>query len=133
MSDSVQPYRLQPARLLCPWNFPGKNIRVGCHFLLRGIFPTQESNPGLLHLLHWQADSLPLNHLGSLSVFELLISLSLTTPFKVGISTFPRFLPNLLLNTYRSYVYLVVCLSSRQVYLVHSCFLVNYHCAWYTQ
>ena len=38
-----------PARLLCPWNFPGKDIGVGCHFLLQGIFPTQGSNPGLLH------------------------------------------------------------------------------------
>ena len=32
-----------------PWDFPGKNTGVGCHFLLRGIFPTQGSNPGLLH------------------------------------------------------------------------------------
>ena len=31
------------------WGLPGKNIRVGCHFLLQGIFPTQGSNPGLLH------------------------------------------------------------------------------------
>ena len=31
---------------------PGKNTGVGCHFLLRGIFPTQESNPHLLHLLY---------------------------------------------------------------------------------
>ena len=31
-------------RLLCLWDFPGKNIRVGCHFLLQGIFPTQGSN-----------------------------------------------------------------------------------------
>ena len=31
---------LQPARLLCPWNSPGKNTGVGCHFLLQGIFPT---------------------------------------------------------------------------------------------
>ena len=37
------------ARLLCPWDFPGKNTGVDCHFLLQGIFPTQESNPGLLH------------------------------------------------------------------------------------
>ena len=36
-------------RLLCPWDFPGKNTRVGCHFLLQGIFFTQRSNPGLLH------------------------------------------------------------------------------------
>ena len=38
----------------------GKNTEVGCHALLQGIFPTQESNPHLLHLLHWQADSFPL-------------------------------------------------------------------------
>ena len=37
------------ARLLCSWHFPGKNIGVGCHFLLQGIFLTQGSNPGLLH------------------------------------------------------------------------------------
>ena len=43
-----------------PIDFPGENTGVGCHFLLQGIFPTQGSNPCLLH---WQADSLPLNHL----------------------------------------------------------------------
>ena len=36
-------------RLQCPWDSPGKNTGVGCHFLLQGIFPTQGSNPGLLH------------------------------------------------------------------------------------
>ena len=49
MSNSLQPQGLQPARLLCPWDFPGKNTGVGCHFLLQGIFPTQGSNPGLPH------------------------------------------------------------------------------------
>ena len=39
---------------------PGKNTGAGCHALLQGIFPTQGSNPGLLHLLHWQAGSLAL-------------------------------------------------------------------------
>ncbi|XP_070336645.1 coiled-coil domain-containing protein 171 isoform X5 [Odocoileus virginianus] len=34
---------------------PGKNLGVGCHFLLQGIFPTQGLNPCLLHLLHWQS------------------------------------------------------------------------------
>ena len=33
MSDSLWPHGLQPARLLYPWTFPGKNTRVGCHFL----------------------------------------------------------------------------------------------------
>ena len=37
------------ACLLCPWDFPGKNTGVGCHALFQGIFPTQESNQGLLH------------------------------------------------------------------------------------
>ena len=35
MSDSVRPHGLQPARLLCPWDSPGKNTGVGCHFLLQ--------------------------------------------------------------------------------------------------
>ena len=33
--DSVRPQRQQPNRLLCPWNSPGKNTGVGCHFLLQ--------------------------------------------------------------------------------------------------
>ena len=45
--------------------FPGKNSGVGCHFLLQRIFLTQGSNPRLLHLQHWQVDSLPLHDLGS--------------------------------------------------------------------
>ena len=39
---------------------PGKNTGVGCRALLQGIFPTQGSHQPLLHLLHWQAGSLPL-------------------------------------------------------------------------
>ena len=45
-----------------PSNSPGKNTGVGRHFLLQGIFLMQGSN---LHLLHWQADSLPRGHMGS--------------------------------------------------------------------
>ena len=47
--ESLQPHGLEPARLLCPWNSPSKNNGVGCHYLLQGIFPTQGSNPALLH------------------------------------------------------------------------------------
>ena len=36
MSDSLQPHGLQPTRLFCPWNFPGKNTGVDCHFLSSG-------------------------------------------------------------------------------------------------
>ena len=60
MSDSSRPHG--PTRLLCAWEFSGKNTGLGCHFLLQGIFPTQGLN---LRLLHWQADILPLSYLGS--------------------------------------------------------------------
>ena len=62
VSDSLWPQRLKPTRLFCPWASPDKDTGVGCHFLLQGIFLTQGLNP---HLLHWQADSLPLSHLSS--------------------------------------------------------------------
>ena len=42
------PPGLYPAKLLCPWNSPGKNTGLGCHSLLQGIFPTQGSNPGFI-------------------------------------------------------------------------------------
>ena len=40
----VTPWTVAP-RLLCPWDFPGKNTGVGCHALVQGIFLTQGSNP----------------------------------------------------------------------------------------
>ena len=49
VSDSLIPHGLLSARLLCPWNSPGKNTGVGGPALLQGIFPTQGLNPGLLH------------------------------------------------------------------------------------
>ena len=55
---TLQPHGLEPYRLFCSWDFPGKNTGVGSHFLLQRIFLTQGLNPSLLH---WQADSLPLN------------------------------------------------------------------------
>ena len=53
----LPPCGQQTTRLLCPWNSPGNSTRVGCHFFLQGIFPTQGSSPCLLCLLHWQAGS----------------------------------------------------------------------------
>ena len=52
MSDSLRLHELQPARLLCPWDSPSKNTGTGSHSFLQGIFPTQGSNPGLLHGRH---------------------------------------------------------------------------------
>ena len=54
-------------RHLCPWDFSGRNIGVGCYFLLQGIFLTQGSNSCLLHFLycrwilyHWAIQEIPL-------------------------------------------------------------------------
>ena len=57
---TLRPHGLQSTRLLCPWDSLDKNTGVGCHALLQGIFPKQESNSSLLCLLCWQAGSLPL-------------------------------------------------------------------------
>ena len=56
---------------LLPMNFSSKNTGVECVaiFFSRGFFPTQGLN---LRLLHWQADSLPLNHLGSPQAFGII-------------------------------------------------------------
>ena len=43
MSDSVQPHRRQPTRLRRPWDSPGKDTGVGCHFLLQCVKVKSES------------------------------------------------------------------------------------------
>jgi len=66
---TLQSYELLPTRLLCPWDFLGKNTGEGCHFLLQKIFPTQESNPCLLHC--WQSPTLQVNSLSTESQLGL--------------------------------------------------------------
>ena len=56
------PWTAAHQALLCLWVSPGKNTGVGCQALLQGIFPTQGSNPWLLHCRY---DSLLLSHQGS--------------------------------------------------------------------
>ena len=43
VSNSVRPHRRQPTRLPCPWDSPGKNTGVGCHFLLQCMNVKSES------------------------------------------------------------------------------------------
>ena len=64
LSDSAAP-RTVSTRLLCPWDFPGKNIGVGCYFLLQRIVPTQGSNLCLLCILHCRWILYQQCHLGS--------------------------------------------------------------------
>ena len=64
--------RTLACQFLCPWDSPGKNTGMGCHFLLQGIFPTQGSEPCLFYLQHWQAGSLPLAPPGPLNWYQTL-------------------------------------------------------------
>ena len=76
-------YGLYPVRLLCPWDSSGKNIGVGCHALIQGIFLTQGLKWYLLCVLHWQVGSLSLSHSGSL--FYLIGTLNRFGTLRLGI------------------------------------------------
>ena len=64
VSNSLWPHGLYPTRLLYPWGFPGKNTRVGRHFLLQGSSWPRD-NPHLLCLLHCRWILYPVSHQGS--------------------------------------------------------------------
>ena len=70
-------YGLQPTRLPCPWGSPGRNIRVGYHALLQGIFLTQGLNPYLWGFLHCRQVLYPLSHLKVKSKSRSVMSNSL--------------------------------------------------------
>ena len=62
VSDSLQVHGLEPTRLICPWDFPGKKHWSGLTFLSLGDLPDQGIQ---CEFLHRQVDSLPLLHVGS--------------------------------------------------------------------
>ena len=66
-SHSVMSDSLQPCGLYSLWNSPGQNTGVGSLSLLQGIFPIQESNPGLTHC-RWSLYQL--SHKGSSRILE---------------------------------------------------------------
>ena len=72
-SGSVVSNSLWPRGLYSPWNSPDQNTRVGSLSLLQGIFPTQGSNPGLLHCRRILCQ---LSHRGSPRILECVTILS---------------------------------------------------------
>ena len=76
------PHGLQPTRLLCPWDSPGKNTGVGCHFLLQGNLPDpgiKPRSPALQILYQLSCKGSPLstqhqNHLQTLFYFTFYCS-----------------------------------------------------------
>ena len=79
--SSVVSDSLRPHRLYSPWSSPGQNTGMDSLSLLQGIFPTQGSNPGLLH---WGQILYQLSHKGSPRILEWV-----TYPFSSG-SSQPR-------------------------------------------
>ena len=55
----IWPYGLEPTRLLCPWDSPGKNTGAGCHATSRGSSQPRDQTHIWLHLLHCRWISLP--------------------------------------------------------------------------
>ena len=89
MSNFLVLHRRYPARMLCPWDSPGKNSGVGCHALFQGIFLTQGSIPLLLCLLHWQMNSLPLDPPGKPIVYiQAHVIFSFDTLSRICVSTY---------------------------------------------
>ena len=91
MSNSLQPYGLQPSRLLCPGDSPGRNTVVGCHFLLHSIFPgiklTSLTSPALASQFlttnaTWEAPTYELYHI----IFAFLCQTYLTLFESLGTS-----------------------------------------------
>ena len=66
MSYSLGLHRLLPTRLLCPWDFPGKNTGVVAISFSRGSSQPRDQTHVSCISRHWQADSLPMSHHGSL-------------------------------------------------------------------
>ena len=75
LSNSLRPCGLQPARLLCPWDSPGRNTGVGSHFLLQGIFLTQGQNLAALPYRQILYHLSPQGSPGGLKVYLTLMTL----------------------------------------------------------
>ena len=106
ISDSLWSHGLWPTRLLCPWNFPGKNTGVGCHVPLQGIFLTRDwthvfcvSCTGRQILYHWATTEslyssysffiwfLTCGWLNDNSILEMVFLLGSLNPAQVWFST----------------------------------------------
>ena len=100
MSDPQQPHGLQPTRLLCSRDSPGKSTRVGCHTLLQGIFLTQRSNLCLLHL-----PVLTHGFFATSATWETPVTVSLNSKFFHILQLSGKFFPNFI---YFIYIYIYI-------------------------
>ena len=81
MLGCLRPYGPYPVKLLCPWDFPGKNTGVGDHFLLQGIFliePTSLKSPVLaggflITSATWEALEAPQKRNNEKTLYSILL------------------------------------------------------------
>ena len=88
MSDSVRPNRRQPTRLRHPWDSPGKNTGVGCHFLLQCMKVKSESEvaQSFLTLSNPMVCSLPVSSVHGIFQARVLSGVPLPSPlYMVGV------------------------------------------------
>ena len=71
VSDSLRSHGLQPTRLLCTWDFPGKSTGVGCHCLLRNVWQKSAKLSGFI--IFFEERSLKITNLISLLGIRLLL------------------------------------------------------------
>ena len=98
MSDSVQPHRWQPTRLPHPWDSPGKNTGVGCHFLLQCVKVKSESQ--VARLCPTLRDPMDCSPPGSSAhgIFQARVLEWGAIAFSVAFSTKMQFSPSLFLS-----------------------------------
>ena len=104
---------LQPFRIFCQWNSPGKDTGVGFHSLLQGILLTQVSNPGLLH---WQADPLPTEPPGEPFTRPELANQYMRTYYVIYTHTYIY----IYIYIYRLYAYTYICMYAYYVINTHT-------------
>ena len=107
MSDSLRPHGLQPARLLCPWDFTGKNTGVGCHFILQDL-PDQGIKPTFLVSCMLNL-FLFIEITGVFCVFTMLLHHFFFSPFLLSIG-------------FLSFILLPALLD----YIVTSCYIIGF-------
>ena len=140
LSGCLLSHGLEPSRLLCPWDSPGRNRDVGTHSILQGIFPTQGSSP---HLSHCRQILFYLSHQGSLSLFTIWPFQFHSGHFKLSFlySYFPLFQslhlrsldsPELNANISNSFKKIILDqLSSQPIYLhFKGCSRKNHWSSW---
>ena len=120
MSDSLRPHRWQPTRLPCPWDSPGKNTGVGCHFLLQCMKVKSESEVSqlcpTLAILWTAAYQAP----PSMGFSKQKYWSGVPLPSPISITNYPQILTDLSITSYFVLFILKSVIKCKIFRIVHS-------------